>query len=268
MKMLLFAVLLANHLSAATVQIRNLTASPATVPGQAVTLTFEVLGQPGQPTQWVACWSIDSISDGSDSWVATSAGIYPSTMTTPTTGSCPMFGQNGPTMGVTPAWTTVTAVTAVPASWPACWGARRLIVQVSDFSFNSCGGSDATMLPMDGCTVATPTATPTTGVIALAAAASCPVANIVDAVPVPNPNPTQVKVLLCGTAETLRVDVYTVAMVKIGRAETTLQGPGWVTMGLPPDWFPPCNSLFFGRVSTWAGGRETSHRIVKLMVSK
>ena len=265
------------HGAAVGPQVQNFSVSPAgaSVPGQAITVTFEIMGLANSPTQWTLQWSnITDPANSNGETIADSTGIYPATLAHPTSNGCPTQGQLGPYMGAVPTWVTITVATIIPAYWPNCWGSKNLNVSVSDYSFSTCIGTSSLAFPMYSgpgpCGLPTYTPSPTAAVTpaptALAAATDCGGA-ILDAVPVPNPNPEQIRVHLCGPAETLTIDVFTAGMTKIGHAEAKSVGPGWVAVELPRQAWPS-NGLFYAKVGSWSGNKETSHWIAKICIHK
>ncbi|HTB23205.1 MAG TPA: family 16 glycosylhydrolase [bacterium] len=117
---------------------------------------------------------------------------------------------------------------------------------------------------------ATPTPSPTAGPSAAPTADATPASGgngILGSCPVPDPNPVSIRVLLSGYADSVRVDIYTKALVLAGEAGLENAPAGWVSVPLPASFTGgAANGLYYYRVVSLREGSASKAVAGKLLL--
>lgn len=83
----------------------------------------------------------------------------------------------------------------------------------------------------------------------------------------PDPNPASLRILLSGDADSVRVDIYTKALVRVAEAETGGVTAGWISVPLPASFTQNgANGLYYYRVVCVRKGSASKAAAGKLLL--
>lgn len=219
MKTALTILLLLPALVHGVAEIRDITINPIDpVPGQDITLFFEVRSDALTQTDYAIALSADTIPDAGDDWVIDGTGTYDSTPSSwpAPLNMCPLSGAVTAAQNAVPTWLTETVMVRLPPTYFPCTSYYAVIPVQQDVLLG-CLGDNQDWLRIDTW-CPTPTPTPTFGPTFTVTPAVTPEpgpVKIKKIFAVPNPNPEEVMVLFFGKPDYAVASLHALSHAKI-----------------------------------------------------